>query len=92
MIASIIKDYNPSAAKPPEFLPHQHMTRFSTKNSLIGYFLKMLDQQAEQDATNLATETLMDFLAAREMEQQELATDVAGRSQFKVDLTQPINS
>ena len=68
------------------------MPRVSTKNLLIQYFLKMLDQQAEQDATNLATETLMDFLAAREKEQQRLATDVAGRSQFKVDLAQPVNS
>ena len=58
------------------------MTRVSTKNLLIGYFLKMLDQQAEQDATNLATETLMDFLAAREKE-QKLATDAAGRSQIQ---------
>ena len=30
----------------------------------------MLDQQAEQDATNLATETLMDPLTAREKEQE----------------------
>ena len=65
------------------------MPRVSTKKLLIQYFLKRLDQQAEQDAINLATETLMDFLAARE---KKLATDVAGRSQFKVDLTQPINS
>ena len=43
----------------------------------------MLDQQAEQDATNLATETLMDFLATREKEQQKLATDAAGRSQIQ---------
>ena len=43
----------------------------------------MLDQQAEQDATNLATETLMDFLAAREKEQQKLATDAAGTSQIQ---------
>ena len=59
------------------------MTRVSTKNLLIGYFLKMLDQQAEQDATNLATETLMDFLAAKEKEQQKLATDAASRSQIR---------
>ena len=30
---------------------------------LIQYFLKTLDQQAGQDAMNLVTETLMDFLA-----------------------------
>ena len=43
----------------------------------------MLDQQAEQDATNLATETLMDFLAAREKEEEKLAVDVAGRSRIQ---------
>ena len=43
----------------------------------------MLDQQAEQDATDLATETLMDFLAAREKEREKLAVDVASRSQIQ---------
>ena len=43
----------------------------------------MLNQEAEQDAKNLATETSMDFLAAREKEQQKLATDAAGRSQIQ---------
>ena len=42
------------------------MPRVSIKRMLIEYFLKILDQQAEQDATDLSTETLMDSLADRE--------------------------
>ena len=39
------------------------MPQVSTKHMLIQYFLKTLDQQAGQNAMNLVTETLMDFLA-----------------------------
>ena len=42
----------------------------------------MLDQQTEQDATNLAAETLIDLLAARVMTREKLAVDVAGRCQI----------
>ena len=59
------------------------MPRVSTKYFLIPYFLKMLDQQAEQDATNLAAETLINLLAAREKEQEKVAVDVAGRGQVQ---------
>ena len=49
---------------------------------LIQYSLKTLDQQAGQDAMNLVTGTLMDFLADREKQQKQLAMGVAGRSQI----------
>ena len=52
----------------------------------------MLDQQVEQDAIDLATETLMDFLADREKKQEQLAMDAAGRVKFKGDLAEPGNS
>ena len=43
----------------------------------------MLDQQAEQDVANLAAETLMNFLAAREKERKKLAVKAAGRSHIQ---------
>ena len=73
---------NATSTSPPI---HCYSTQHHASSQLKKYADSVFSQNAksaEQDATNLATETLMDGITAREKEQEELTVDTAGGSRI----------